>query len=302
MLREQQSHPIFRTPLAVDFDETIEVPTPDAWSGKVETDSVNILPIVSRIAGDYRDGWCTYTYEHMQAPELEIICGGINAKTPKASAIWRQGYLTHFGFEQTPEDMNANGRAMLVNTICYAAKLAEDRPIIRRSADARILDRGSIDRLIKNPKRDLSRYLDWYFAPNLRDQLSDMDRKELGEWYAEARHFIRADRRGKFVLDESAKELNIPPDSREFIAATIAAAYGGNADRAATAKELLERYLPSGPHEADTLKAWSTWRQENEDYLFFSDTGGFHWYIDPLAKKLGKSPQDLKGSLRVRRR
>ena len=32
---------------------------------------------------------------------------------------WRQGNLLHFGFEQSPAELNQNGRALLVNAIVY---------------------------------------------------------------------------------------------------------------------------------------------------------------------------------------
>ena len=66
---------------------------------------------------DYHRGWCSYYYEFADVPEAEYFCGGINEKTPRASAVWRQGNLLHFGFEQSPVELNATGRALLVNAI-----------------------------------------------------------------------------------------------------------------------------------------------------------------------------------------
>ena len=46
-------------------------------------------------------------------PEVEILCGGINDKTARAAGLWRQGNLLHFGFEQSPAELNETGRVML---------------------------------------------------------------------------------------------------------------------------------------------------------------------------------------------
>ena len=94
-----------------------------------------MLPLVDNIRryetaiNDYKRGWCTYYYEFADVPDVELFCGGVNEKTPRASALWRQGNLLHFGFEQSPAEMNATGRAMLANAIAYISRFTEDRPI-----------------------------------------------------------------------------------------------------------------------------------------------------------------------------
>jgi len=56
------------------------------------------------------------------------MCGGKNSKVPEYAAIWRQGHLLHFGFHQTPAELNTNGQSMLINSILYIARFTEDRP------------------------------------------------------------------------------------------------------------------------------------------------------------------------------
>jgi hypothetical protein len=248
-----------------------------------------VLPLAANENVRYRDGWCTYTYEHEQAPELELICGGVNAKTSRASAIWRQGNLLHFGFEQSPTEMNDTGRSLLINAVAYAARFSEDGPIIRRSASARILDRKAIERLIQNESRDLELYFDWFFAEELREALRGTTRPQLAEWPRKNRGYLRADVRGKFVIDEVARRFGTAPDSSAFIPAAV--------ERLAEsdARELLSRYVPLGPGVDATAGDWRAWYRENEPYLFFSDSGGFRWYVDPLAKKRRTASSELRG-------
>ena len=99
--------------------------------GAIRALSVDVLPLARDAARPRRPGWCTYTYEHEQAPELEILCGGVNSKTPRAGAVWRQGHLLHFGFDLAPSELTDAGRALLVNSIAYVARFTEDRPIVR---------------------------------------------------------------------------------------------------------------------------------------------------------------------------
>lgn len=295
MLRD---HEVFQKPLPVNLRDAVTVEVPDAWKGQLKDAEIRVLPLVEDRSRSYPNGWCTYTYEHVQAAELEIICGGINSKTPKASAIWRQGHLLHFGFEQSPADFNDNGRALLVNSICYIARFREDRPIVRPPSDVRRLDRGAIQRLVEREDRELAPYLDWFFAGELRKALHGKTRAELAKWYGATRGFLRADARAKFVVDEEAREFGVAPDSPEFVAAAIASWNKSTAD-GPIGRRLLLRYVPSGPGADAPAQAWQAWWDKNRRYLFFSDTGGFCWLIDPLARRRGVPTRALRGPARA---
>jgi hypothetical protein len=276
---------------------------PDAWKREIADATIKVLPLVSG-GQQYSSGWCTYTYEHAQAPELESICGGVNAKTPRASGIWRQGHLLHFGFEQSPGELNENGCALLVNSICYIARFTEDRPIVRTPSpfysNLRMLDRSVIDRLVQNVDRDLDAFLDWYLSEEEREAVRGKSRHDLAEWYRETRGFLRADKRGKFEIDKEAQQFGVATDSHEFIPAAIEA-WNGAGDRGKLAHTLLLRYVPDVFTEAEPTASWRQWWAANEDYLFFTDTGGFRWHIDPLAKKRAIPTKDLRGPARATR-
>jgi hypothetical protein len=110
---------------------------------------------------------------------------------------------------------------------------------------------------------------------------------------------LRADRQqgGSLVLDEEAKAFGVAVQQPEFFPAAIAALKegGAKADRAAS---LLKRYAPLGPKEtkADT---WQNWWEENKAYVFFSESGWYRWYLDPLAKRRGVPTAQLRGPARA---
>jgi hypothetical protein len=64
---------------------------------------------------------------------------------------------------------------------------------------------------------------------------------------------------------------------------------------------LLDRYAPDGPGGRGSREEWTAWHLENQPYLFFSDTGGYRWYIDPLAKARKVPTAKLRGSDRASR-
>lgn len=296
MLRD---HPVFQGPQPINLAAHSTIPTPDAWKFALTEPTIDVLPLAVDRTKTYAAGWCTYTYEHSQAPELEVICGGVNEKSPQAAAVWRQGNLLHFGFEQSPVELNDAGKRLLANSIVYIAGFSEDRPIVRTpGAGKRLLDRGAIDRLVKNQDRDLTEYLQWMMSPKEYNVLQGLNRDEVARWYVKHRGFVVADERGKFTIDREVEEFGVAADSEEFIPAAIAAWEMSEA-ASGLPRKLLGRFVPEGPGEGSTPAEWRAWHESNRTYLFYSDTGGFRWYVDPLAKKRGMPTSELRGPSRA---
>jgi len=232
---------------------------------------------------------------------LEVICGGINSKTPRAGAVWRQGHLLHFGFEPSPERMTEAGKALLVNAICYIARFTDDRPIVRTPCvfvqGKRLLDRGAIARVLADPQRDV-KDLQYYLKKETHATLGGKSRQEIGKWHEQVRGYLHADAEGKLTVDADAQALGVSPASLDFFEKAIAALQ--EPARAALSRRLLGRYVPTGPAADAPAEKWSSWWRETKPYLFFSDTGGFHWYVDPLAKARGVSTAQLRGPARAK--
>ena len=297
MLRD---HALFHTPLPVDLKKSTAIDTPDAFRGEVKAPKIDVLPLAKDPQAKHPPGWCTYTYEHEGTPELEVICGGVNSKTPKAGAVWRQGHLLHFGFDLAPKDMTDAGRALLANVVAYIARFTEDRPILRTPCvfvqGKRLVDRDYLARRLREPKPDLSA-LQYFFAKgDYERHLKDRSVDEVAAWYREHREYLHADANGKLTVDADAKAFGVPPAGPEFLAKATAALGG---PKAADARRLLARYVPDGPGEKGTAVDWAAWVEKNRPYLFFSDTGGYRWYLDPLAKRRGVPTADLRGPARA---
>jgi hypothetical protein len=274
---------------------TIRRPTPEAFRPSITTPTVEVLPLVKNLKGEFRPGWCTYS-DALDSPETEVLCGGINHKTPTAAAIWRQGHLLHFGFDLSPDEMTETGQALLINAIAYIARFTEDRPITE--APERAVLRVGPDRITKLKAADKG-YVDWYFTQSVRLAGKVEDWPAFQVWYRQHRDYLRADpeQRGSLILDEDAEQLGVPPGRPEFFPAMIAALKKGG-PQGKTAARLLKCYAPSGPKEP-TVQVWQSWWEENKSYLFFSEAGWYRWYIDPLAKKRGVPAAKLRGPQRA---
>jgi hypothetical protein len=278
----------------------LSISTPESFGPAIEDLNIEVLPLVSDRNGSHPPGWCTYTYEHEDAPELEVMCGGVNSKTPRAGAVWRQGNLLHFGFEPSPEEMNQTGRDLLLNAICYISRFTEDRPIVHTPCvfvqDKRIFDRGAIGRLLANRARHLDD-LKYYLSEETYRQVENKNSQDVRAWYDRVRGYLYADADAKLAVDTEAQALGVSPASAEFLSRAIAGLHEPRL--AEQSRRLLVRYAPEGPGARAAEEKWRSWVEQNRSYLFFTDGGGYRWYIDPLAKHRGVPTNQLRGEARA---
>jgi len=122
-------HEIFERPFAIDRSRMIPIPTPADFREEIEEPQIQVMPLVDDRGRYWKSGWCSYAFDFAANPDVEFFCGGVNHKTPTAAGLWRQGNFLHFGFEQSPAEMNEQGRLLLLNAIAYISRFTEDRPI-----------------------------------------------------------------------------------------------------------------------------------------------------------------------------
>jgi hypothetical protein len=257
-----------------------------------------MYPVVRDTDKRWRDGWCTYPDSFEENPDIEIMCGGDNEKTARAVAIWRQGNLLHFGFEQSPAEMNETGQRLLLNSIAYISRFTEDRPIAVTPSvfsGAVGYPRTYLDRRLG--KDGTANDVDWLLSASSFQKLKGRTSDEVRKWHSENRPYLHPGADLKLEIDEDAKALAAPIDKLAFYEKSIAALRAAGAN-SARATRLLARYAPVDAKNV-TADDWQKWLTENRNYLFFSDQGDYRWYIDPLAKKRGVPSAELRGPRRV---
>ena len=298
-----RDHPIFQSPLPIDIHATTDVPMPEAFATELKSATLPVLPLVDGIRqyhtviNDYARGWTTYYYEFADLPEVEVFCGGINEKTPRAAAFWRQGNLLHFGFEQSPAQLNDPGRAMLVNAIVYISRFTQDRPIdITPSVFGPEKIATTRERALRLFFTYPQEVPGWFSAAALAG-LDRQDAPAAQAWLAAARPWLHPNSENLLEIDPEARALGTPCDAPEFLPKTIAA-LRGEATRA-RAETLLARYVYQPLGATAGADAWEKWWRENSPYVFYSEAGGYRWYIDPLAKQRGIPTKDLRGPARA---
>jgi len=298
-----RDHEIFKSPIPIDINATTNIPTPETFAPELKTPTIPVIPLVDGIRqyhsviNDYARGWSTHYYEFADMPEVEVFSGGINEQTPRSAAFWRQGNLLHFGFEQSPTQLNNVGRAMLINAIVYISHFTEDRPIdITPSIFGAEKIAVSRDRA-KNHFSRFPKEVPDLFSPATLAAFNWHDDSVAQAWFAAARPWLHPNLKNLLEIDTEAKSLGVPFDAPEFLPKTIAALRDEKTK--AIAEILLARYVfqPLGTDAG--ADEWAKWWQENSPYVFYSELGCYRWYIDPLAKKRGIPTKDLRGSARA---
>jgi hypothetical protein len=295
-----RAHEIFDKPFLIERSKSVQIPTPPDFQQEIKAAKIEVLPLVS----DYRKegrypGWCSYSYDFSSNPDVEFFCGGVNHKTPTAAGCWRQGNLLHFGFQESPAEMNESGQHLLLNAIAYISRFTEDRPIaITPSVFA-----GPVAR----PRASLLRYLrnteyqfEWVkenVTPSLWAKFESLGREKAADWVEQNGKFLHPDANQQLETDKDLEALGMAFDQKGFLVKAIAELRGGG-PAAERADRLLHRYVPCGPAQGNP-EQWTAWLNENELYLFASDSGDYRWYVDPLAKKRGVPSVGLRGPKRA---
>ncbi len=268
---------------------------------EVKSPTVSILPLVNDLHRSWSAGWCTYPDGFENNPDLEVFCGGENDKTARAVAIWRQGNLLHFGFQQTPAELNESGQRLLLNSVAYISRFTEDRPIaVTPSVFGGPVGypRSYLDRRL-GQAADLADST-WLLGDEWVKLLKEQSPEAIRGWYSAHRAYLHPGPDQKLDVDADALALRAPIDQLEFFERIIEALRSGGAE-VPRATRLLDRYAAADTPRDGAVEQLEAWLRVNRDFLFFSDQGDYRWYVDPLAKTRGLPTRELRGPARASR-
>ncbi len=289
---------IFRGPVPV-HQRMWRRPTPGVWADEIKTKDIEVLSLVEDYSRAWEPGWCTYSGGFARQPEIEFFCSGINDKTPTAAALWRQGNLFHFGFQQSPAQMNEAGQALLLNAISYISHFSQDRPIAVTPSAFVAPNPYSRDQVLSRLKGpdggvpDIARMV----TSKVFSEIQNLGLKERLAWWQSSGRFLHPNPEGELTVDRQLAGLGVPFDTPAFFEKAIAGLKAGG-QAARRDRALLVRYAPEGSADGSAV-AWRRWWSENRPYVFPLEIGSYRWYIDPLAKARGIPTSQLRGAERA---
>jgi hypothetical protein len=292
---------VFDGPQPFDRAAVRSMKTPDNWREELPGQAeVQVVPLTNKQGEGHGDiGWCTAATD-IQGPETEVMCGGVNSKLTTHAGVWRQGNLLHFGFQSPPSRLNGNGKALLLNCIAYISRFRDDRPIAQ-----------GVSIWSGQPKRALRRYLHYtldaaeirpadlgaQFAAPLRERIAAMSQADARKFVHAEWDYLRATDGEGYVVDADAKALQVAVDASDLPGKL--ARLLDDPQHSDAALHLLQRVVPAGPGAKADAAAWKSWIATNQQYLFYSEAGGYVWLVDHLAKVRSVPTATLRGPARA---
>ena len=215
------------------------------------------------------------------SPDCERIAGGINSKGPRAVAIGRQANMLQWGFYAAPDRMTESAKKAFLNAIVYMTRFDGHAPLVAKASRGRGWYRKYIESVRDLPSMDdgmrasYSKHLRGVFPSDLVERVG-LDAERLEEWFAENEEYVRAIEGWTLGIDEDLAELGISNREPGFLDWLVDRLRHEPDDELAL--KLARRYL--GEKVAVDAEAAIAHIDEHRDRMFFSDSGGYRWFVD----------------------
>ncbi len=193
-------------------------------------------------------GVVSRAYGFTDSPDAEALVLGLNAgKEYGAVGIGRHGNILQWGYSAPPSKMTDEGQKLFINCICYIAKFDGKLPLVRRQS---------------SPRENVLR---------LGILSNRMDKKEL-QYYIENFELIYGHR-----IDKELEMLGIH-SNRKIATLEKLIELLEDQQNSETALKVLKRYTGLAFEKPEQ---WHDWLQQNRERIFFSDFGGYKFFVAP---------------------
>lgn len=273
-------HPIFRGPLKPGIELT-DRKTPEGYlkypGGKDLGATLKVWKVHEGVFPEVDVGLVSSPWGFEDSPDAEVISGGINSKGPRSVALGRHGNFFLWGFFGDPSMMTPSARRVFVNTVHYMRAFDGHKPLVRRNSTSRERAFATAAFMKAYPG-----YRTGTFDEKIREA-THLDPDRLMAFLEENVEYLHhAD--GVFRIDEDARRLGVSTRKVEMLDAIAGRLRADAKDPLALG--LIRRYVR--PEGFESVAALETWLKENRSCLFFSDSGGYRWFVDVHATRARK--------------
>lgn len=213
-------------------------------------------------------------YGFTDSPDAEVLVKGFNTgKEYGAVGVGRHGNFLQWGYSSSPSKMTEAGRKFFLNCICYISKFDGKAPLIRKNSSDRLnaLRLAAVITRISGDKKEFFMRL---FPAELWGKYGT-DPDGLVKYYSENLEFIYRDK--TYLIDSEIKSLGLDSNrSLESLERLIGFLH--DETKADTAKLLLASYTNQTFQNSED---WKQWFKDSRDRIYFSDVGGYKFFVVP---------------------
>jgi len=220
------------------------------------------------------------SYGFTDSPDAEALALGFNGgKEYGAVGVGRHGNFLQWGYWAPPSKMTKAGKNFFLNCICYIHQFDGKTPLIHRASS----HRWNVIRLaaLINRIKDES-FFSSTFSPDIRKKYQGYP-DGLVQYYRDDFEFIYRDK--VFLIDNEHKSLGLNSNRKKEILERLISILEDE-QHADTARLLLARYTNES---FQNTEQWP-WFENNKDRIFFSDVGGYKFFVVPEGYIENKTP------------
>lgn len=317
-------HEVFHKPLPV-APEFVEIDVPDEFrlmTLDTPGPKVSAWKAQTKTWPEIDPGLVSTLYGFSDSPDCELFARGISQKGPDTVALARQANYFLWGFSAKPSDMTPAARRLFVNAICYIKQFAGAKRAVSRVARGRewalrcvraaapeeflhiwkdklrrevaehpawIPDKyaGDATQYIADQLAQIRKSDEAFFELSQPEELRTRFGKEAAryvEYYRSNLEYLRphddAAKPYQFIVDEDVKSLGLSNRTVELLDRCITMLEQN--ERPELAQTILRRYTSE---RFDSPDDWRAWFDEHRDRLFFSDVGGYRFFVTDVSAR-----------------
>ncbi len=268
------AHIVFSKPFIVN-PTVEEYDTPSGYrrfpGGKELPDKMKVWKVQNSEKKTY-GGVVARSYGFTDSPDAEAIVLGVNnGKEYGAVGIGRHGNFLQWGYSSPPSEMTEAGQKLFLNCLCYIKKFDGKAPLVTRKGYPR--DNAVRLAALINRIKDKS-FFESTFPAELKEKY-DGDPDGLVEYYKDNFEFIYRER--TFLIDSDLKTLGLSSNRTIETLEKLIELLDSD-EHSETAQKLLIRYTQES---FEKREQWQNWHAENKGRFFFSDFGGYKFFVVP---------------------
>lgn len=289
---ESLEHEVYHTPFKIDPDFEYRKTPANYHDRHIGTDKLPDRMKVWKVQTSERGNVVSRSYGFEDSPDAEAIALGFNrGKEYGAVGIGRHANVLQWGYFDPPSQMTEAGRKLFLNCICYIHRFDRVRPLVHTNASHRL---NAIRLALLIDRIQDKSFFSSTFAPELMEKYKG-NAQGLADYYRKNLELVYRDSRAGFTfqIDAELQELGFESNRTVDTLGRLIELLD-DSQQAEKARQLLERYTDQYKYISSD-EQWRPWFDQNKDRIFFSDVGGYKFFVVPEGYPVGQKNQTAIG-------